>query len=272
MPILTIYWIVITFAILLAIIAMGQYVESMFFLWFFAAATGFSVLYSGKKLLCWILYLATLVFIGCVFFYIQRMYLVSLPTDALFHTEEIAANTSSSNLLIYKIITILSAFVLLCHFIYCKQKSTEIQIKSLLATKEENRLEKTPTPPKTDDKEEEKFKELYHQIQDYMETKRPYITPEFTIHQMAHELNTNANYINKAISQACDFHFSIFVNQYRIENVKAMLESEPNRYTFEHIALASGFRNLSTFNKAFKLIEGLTPSEYCKKIKGTDTA
>jgi hypothetical protein len=35
--------------ILLAIIAMGQYVGTMFFVWFFTAATGFTVLYSDRN-------------------------------------------------------------------------------------------------------------------------------------------------------------------------------------------------------------------------------
>jgi len=190
-----------------------------------------------------------------------------VPTDAFFHTEEIVASNSIDNLLFSNIVTIISAFALLCHFIYCKQKITEIRIKSLLSMKEESRLEKMQAHPKIDNKEEEKFKDLFQHIQVYMETDRPYLNPEFTILQMARELNTNAYYIHKAISQARDLHFSLFVNQYRVENVKTMLETDTGKYTFEHIALASGFRNLSTFNKAFKQIEGITPSEYCKKIK-----
>jgi len=137
------------------------------------------------------------------------------------------------------------------------------QMKNQHSPKEDNRQEKTSSPTKPVNKEEEKFKELFQRIHVYMETLRPYINPDFTIHQMAHELNTNTNYIDKAIGQARDLHFNLFVNHYRIENVKTMLETD-NKYTFEHIALASGFRNLSTFNKAFKIIEGLTPSEYCK--------
>jgi len=74
-PVLTVYWIGITFSILLAIIAMGQYVGSMFFVWFFAAAAGFPILYSGRVLWYWFFYLATLVLIGCFFFYLRRQYL-----------------------------------------------------------------------------------------------------------------------------------------------------------------------------------------------------
>jgi AraC-like DNA-binding protein len=267
LPVVHTYWFVITFTILLAIIAMGQYVGSMFFVWFFAAMTGFSVLYSGRKLLLWILYLATLVFIGCVFFYIRRLYIVPLLTDTWFRTEEIVTSNSSNNLLLSNIITILSAFTLLGYFTYYKHKITEIQIKNLLSMKEESQQEKTSAHPKTADNEDEKFIELFQQIHVYMETHRPYINPEFTIHQLAHELNTNVKYINKAIRQARDLHFSIFINQYRIENVKNMMNSDTNKYTFEHIASASGFRNLSTFNNAFKIIEGMTPSEYYKKVK-----
>jgi YesN/AraC family two-component response regulator len=92
------------------------------------------------------------------------------------------------------------------------------------------------------------------------------VNPDFDRAQLATALNTNIAYISKAIHLRRDVNFSALINYYRIEKVKQMMQSSSNKYTFEYIATASGFRNLSTFNKAFKDIEGLTPSAYSKTL------
>jgi AraC-like DNA-binding protein len=49
--------------------------------------------------------------------------------------------------------------------------------------------------------------------------------------------------------------------------VKDMLNNDVDKkYTLHYIYTSAGFRNQSTFNKVFKLLEGITPSEYITKI------
>jgi AraC-like DNA-binding protein len=110
----------------------------------------------------------------------------------------------------------------------------------------------------------QKYKDLYAQIEKYFETNLPFVNPDFTAAQLASALNTNIAYISKAINQQRDINFNVFVNHYRIEKVKQMMRDSSNKYTLEYISSSSGFRNQSTFNKAFKSIEGITPSAYSK--------
>ncbi len=60
-------------------------------------------------------------------------------------------------------------------------------------------------------------------------------------------------------------YFNDFINYYRIQDAKKMLLDEDNKnYTISSIAFDTGFSSLSSFNSAFKKIEGKTPSSYRK--------
>ncbi len=59
--------------------------------------------------------------------------------------------------------------------------------------------------------------------------------------------------------------FVQFVNEYRIAYASKQLGEEDQMIT--DISFESGFNNISHFNKQFKLITGLTPSEYRSNLK-----
>jgi len=110
-----------------------------------------------------------------------------------------------------------------------------------------------------------KYDEIYSRIAGFIETHQSYTNPDFTITQLALSMKVNTTYISAAIRAKRNMNFSTFVNIYRVESVKKLIQSSGNKYTIEHIYLISGFRNQSTFNKAFKISEGITPSKYIKK-------
>jgi AraC-like DNA-binding protein len=59
--------------------------------------------------------------------------------------------------------------------------------------------------------------------------------------------------------------FSSFVNEVRIGNsCKNLIE---NKYTISQVCFQSGFNYLSNFNRQFKRIKGMTPSEFQHKYK-----
>jgi len=59
--------------------------------------------------------------------------------------------------------------------------------------------------------------------------------------------------------------FSSFVNEVRIGNsCKNLIE---NKYTISQVCFQSGFNYLSNFNRQFKKIKGMTPSEFQHKYK-----
>lgn len=61
--------------------------------------------------------------------------------------------------------------------------------------------------------------------------------------------------------------FSFFVAEYRVAHAIKLIDNEGDRYTLQTIACESGFRSKATFNKYFKLITGLLPSEFLTNKK-----
>lgn len=77
---------------------------------------------------------------------------------------------------------------------------------------------------------------------------------------LAQRLGTNRTYVSQCLNSYCGKSFYDFVNTYRIEYSKTLLNK--NDYTFEVIASKSGFNSLSTFRRAFYQACGCTPKEF----------
>lgn len=79
----------------------------------------------------------------------------------------------------------------------------------------------------------------------------------------------------KTISTVLNHHyhqsFNEFVNHYRIEAVKQRLrEGKTRAYTLHGIALDCGFNSQATFQRTFKQMLGLTPSQYLQEMENNN--
>jgi len=113
--------------------------------------------------------------------------------------------------------------------------------------------------------EQYKFGKVYEKIVDYIENTQPYLNSKFRIGSISNDLDINILYIERAISLHKNMNFSNFINSYRISHAKKLIHENP-QYTLEYIYLSSGFKNQSSFNRIFKALEGITPSEYRKQF------
>jgi YesN/AraC family two-component response regulator len=109
---------------------------------------------------------------------------------------------------------------------------------------------------------------LFKDVKKIVEEEAYFKDVDFTISQLSIMLKSNNLYISKSI-KANDFsNFNHYLNTCRIENVKKLLsENNISRVTLMYIYTESGFSNQSTFNRVFKQIEGITPSEYIMTIR-----
>jgi AraC-like DNA-binding protein len=119
--------------------------------------------------------------------------------------------------------------------------------------------------PEIENIKHRKYEKIYNLIVEYFENKQPYLRPNFTLANMANDLNINTAYLSEVISIKKNTNFNNFVNFYRVNKVKEMIRNNP-QYTLQYIYLSSGFSSQSSFNRVFKLQEGITPSEYASKI------
>lgn len=109
-------------------------------------------------------------------------------------------------------------------------------------------------------------KSLRSQLIDLFEKDRIYKNPDLRIITLSEILKTNRTYISKLINEEFNMNFNEFVNKYRVEEARRLLEdSSQDRFTMEHIAERSGFGSVNSFTRAFKKIVGETPGRYSEK-------
>lgn len=92
--------------------------------------------------------------------------------------------------------------------------------------------------------------------------------PNLTVRSLAQRLNTPEHRLRALINQGMGYrNFSAFLNEHRIQNVKAAL-ADPNktRLPILTIAMDAGYNSLAPFNKAFRMLEGVTPSTYRRNL------
>jgi AraC-like DNA-binding protein len=100
-----------------------------------------------------------------------------------------------------------------------------------------------------------------------MTHEKPYLNPELNLYLLAERLNLLPNHLSQAINSVERKNFFDFVNHYRIQEVKKCLVSnEKEHLTLLGIAFECGFNSKTSFNRTFKKIVGLTPSEFRKKV------
>jgi AraC-like DNA-binding protein len=98
-----------------------------------------------------------------------------------------------------------------------------------------------------------------------MADERLYLEPELTLSDLARRLQTNASVLSAAINRAFGKNFNDFVNEYRVQAVKHLLEDPKAKHlSLLGIGLECGFNSKSTFNRAFRKVTGFAPSEWGK--------
>ncbi|MEN8250219.1 MAG: AraC family transcriptional regulator [Bacteroidota bacterium] len=110
--------------------------------------------------------------------------------------------------------------------------------------------------------------ELYiSRLKEYMKNKKPYLSENLSLQQLAGCLEIAPNKLSQVINEGLNKNFYDLTNEYRIEEIKNKI-SDPNyaHYSLLGLAFECGFNSKSTFNNVFKQLTGKTPSEYRKSI------
>ena len=96
-------------------------------------------------------------------------------------------------------------------------------------------------------------------------TKKPYLEPDLTLPKLAEMMQMTTHELSGLINNGFQKNFYHFINGYRIEECKRILEdSEEESVNILGIAYDAGFNSKTTFNTAFKAYTGMSPTEYLK--------
>jgi AraC-like DNA-binding protein len=90
--------------------------------------------------------------------------------------------------------------------------------------------------------------------------------PELTLTELAKLLDTHPNYLSQVINEREKKNFFDYINTLRIQEfIHVVSEPGNEKFTLLAIAFDCGFNSKSSFNKYFKKVTGLSPSEYLQR-------
>ncbi|MEP1382931.1 MAG: helix-turn-helix domain-containing protein [Paraglaciecola sp.] len=114
---------------------------------------------------------------------------------------------------------------------------------------------------------DEVIQDIINKMTIYMQTQKPYLEPDFTVYALADELNIPRRMLSLVLSNGLSKNFYQYVNEFRINEVKALLESQQaSQTTILDLAFQAGFKSKSSFNSLFKQHCDLTPTQYRKML------
>jgi len=108
--------------------------------------------------------------------------------------------------------------------------------------------------------------ELHENLTQLVNSEKIFKQSDLTLTELAKRLGTHPNYLSQVINEKEGKNFYDYINQLRTEEFKKIVASPGNqKFTLLSLAFECGFNSKSSFNKYFKKVTGLSPSEYLKQ-------
>ncbi len=105
-----------------------------------------------------------------------------------------------------------------------------------------------------------------HQLIDLMENDRLFLNPDLKSKDLTDRMGISSKALSQVINQGFEKNFFDFVNTYRCEEVKKVLQGPDRNITIIEAMYRSGFNSKSSFNKEFKKLTGQTPGAFRKSL------
>ena len=109
-------------------------------------------------------------------------------------------------------------------------------------------------------------KQLLSHINDVMSNMEAISSPDFSLQTLADMVGSNTSYVSRVINNSYHKNFKTLLNETRIREAchKLADRQQYEGYTMQVIYEAVGYRNASSFIRAFKKVYNMTPSEFQK--------
>lgn len=111
---------------------------------------------------------------------------------------------------------------------------------------------------------------LFNELRELFEKEKLYLQPDLNLETVIKALGTNKKYLYEAISTNTRDNFRSFLNRYRVNEAKRIIEEKTRKNEEIDIPMvysSTGFNSQVSFYRAFKSVTGLTPREYEGEIR-----
>jgi len=117
------------------------------------------------------------------------------------------------------------------------------------------------------EEQDEKTQELLDRLQLFMEEEKPYIDADLGLQELADQLEVSRHQLSLLINQQHHMNFYEFVNSHRVREVQGLMQKPDNKnIKLMNLAYDAGFNSKSSFNRIFKQLVGITPSQYFSSL------
>ena len=107
---------------------------------------------------------------------------------------------------------------------------------------------------------------LINTFEKHLLNRKPFLNPKLSISDISKELTTSQSVLSKVINTHYGKNFNKLINEYRVKHFIELTTNEQfSAYSFLGLATESGFTSKASFNRVFKEVTGLNPTEYIEK-------
>ena len=108
---------------------------------------------------------------------------------------------------------------------------------------------------------DEQLEEHKRLVEQWMESEKPYLNPDFQLMDLRAVLPMNRTYLSRFVRDAFDCSFYHLVNRYRIKEAKRLMSEQPE-LKVQEVAARCGFSSPTVFGRTFARETGMTPTEW----------
>jgi AraC-like DNA-binding protein len=151
----------------------------------------------------------------------------------------------------------LAYFALQQKSVFNEKRETNLELRSIIDANEQPDLQRKQVLT------DEQLASLKPKLLALMQSQEPYLNSELGLPDLAVMLQLSPQELSYLINVGFDNNFYGFVNSYRVEESKTLLNSPKHQHlSMIGIAFEAGFNSKTAFNTAFKKMTGVSPTEF----------
>ncbi len=118
-------------------------------------------------------------------------------------------------------------------------------------------------PDKKPESDPKEYQREAEKIETLFVNHTAFTNPDLTLAEVAKDVGLSSHVVSQVINSHFGVNFKEYVNRYRVEEIKNRLRNpEFSHLSIFGIAMDCGFNSKATFNRVFKAMTGLSPTEF----------